>query len=175
MTRQLPTVIRGPTRGDGRFYDHTSYLDQQRPTHAPDTVSEAAPIVVTQALYAQEGQHESTSGTDRAMGLLLRLLPLTLISLTLAVGLAVGLATVSEIGKASAFVVGLLVFASIAYIGFHRLNLMDYEYSRSGLERHRIDTAAELKLQEMDNNFRLRRMLLKHQLKLLELQDDEQD
>jgi hypothetical protein len=51
-----------------------------------------------------------------------------------------------------------------AYI---KLNRMDYDHSHAGVERHRIDKAADVRETELSYDYKLRKLAVEAQIKLL--------
>lgn len=123
----------------------------------------------------RDSTRDSVSAQDRAWGYVIRLIPLGLV----AVGVAI---------------LGVLAFVwATAYMGYHTttlertlaflaclvavyataavmLNRTDYQHSRAGVERHRISTAADLRKHEIDALLALRREALRHTIEMLESQ-----
>ena len=167
--KDLSTVIHGST-GQGRYYNHTAYVERQQYHNAPQMI-EIEPdtgYVVQPAFTSHDGAEEHTSGRDRALGLLIRLIPLSLFVLILTIGVGLLLLVLTDVDVIWAVIFGAIIFAGMCLLAFNRESLRDYYFSRSGLERHRIDVAASLKEQELDYQFRLKRMLLKQHLQMLE-------
>ena len=167
-----PIVIRGSTSRD-THYDHAAYLERQRPQRLPHTIDiePHTGYVVQPAFTAHDGAEEQTSGRDRAIGLLIRIIPLALALLILTVGVGLLLRVLTNVNMVWALIVGAILFAGMCLLAYNRESLRDYDFSRAGLERHRIDVAAGLKEQELDYQFRLKRMLLEHHLQMLEVMD----
>lgn len=173
--KDFSVVMRGPTNQD-KYYDHMSYLERQRVREMPQII-EIDPTtgdIVQPAFTAHDGALEQTSGRDRSVGLLIRVVPLVLFLLILTVGMGLLLLALTGTDEIWAVIFGAIIFAGMCLLAYNRESLKDYEFSRAGLERHRIDVAAGLKEQELDYQFRLKRMLLKHHLHMLEtLERDE--
>ena len=64
--------------------------------------------------------------------------------------------------------VTLLLFALLTAVTYYRLNRTDYEYSREGTERHKIDVTADLARRKLAHEHELRRMALETYLRTLE-------
>lgn len=157
------------------YYDHGRWLEQ-RQARTPPAIIDIEPVtdnLVQPAFTAHDGAHEVTSGRDRAVGLMIRLIPLTLFLLVLAIGAGLLVRALTKTDTIYAVIVAALLFGWLCLRAYNYESLNDYEFSRAGLERHRIDAAASLKEQELDYQFRLRKMLLKHQLRLLESLDND--
>lgn len=122
-------------------------------------------VDVDASMTARDGATEKTSGLDRAAALVIRLAPFSVTWLVLAVGVS----WAASMGGAFA----LCLFAGLTAVTYAYLDHKDHEYSRNGLERHRVDTYASLKRDEMSHQQELRRMALQAHLKMLGVQDDE--
>lgn len=126
----------------------------------------------------RDGTRDSLSAQDRAWGYTIRLIPLGLVALGVAIlgVLAFVWATAylgyhtSTLERTLAFLTCLVaVFATAAVM----LNRTDYQHSRAGVERHRITTAADLRKHEIDALLTLRREALRTSLKLIEGEREE--
>lgn len=117
-------------------------------------------IHVGQPLAAHHGAQEQTSGMDRSLSLVVRLAPFTVVWLVLSVSVsfAVGM------GWAWTF----LVFSGLTAITYGMMDKREYSYSRNGLERHKVDTLAELKELEMNQAHELRSKWVDAQIRYLE-------
>ncbi|MFN8469334.1 MAG: hypothetical protein U0X20_27505 [Caldilineaceae bacterium] len=114
-----------------------------------------------------QGAREATSAMDRAKALRVRMVPFLLawgaIS-AVVFGVFWLVAGVAPFGV----LLGALTFAGMTAITYARLNGQDYEYSREGTERHRVDTAADLQREQMQNDQELKRMALESYLRQME-------
>lgn len=127
-------------------------------------VNEHAPTVVVERVFdAQDGAQERTSGVDRSVALLIRMMPFTFVWAVLAV--AVAWAFDGSVGG------GFFAFAVLSAATFVYLDRQERDYSRAGLERHRIDTAASLKAMELQHTHQLRREMMNKYLEHLEGRD----
>ena len=148
---------------NSRFYDHTAHLAQRRqnaPSFEVMPIDTQQPIIaIEQAAQGYEGATERTSGVDRSKALVIRLLPFTAVWLVLAV--AVG-------WLAGSGIVGLLIFAAFTGATYAAMDRTEYQFSRNGLERHKVNTLAGLKREEMRHQQELRRMALQSYLKQIE-------
>ncbi len=63
---------------------------------------------------------------------------------------------------------GLLAFTALTAFTYYRLNRTDYDYSREGTERHKVDTAAYLMERNMEHEQELKRMALDAYLRQIE-------
>jgi hypothetical protein len=133
-------------------------------------VNEPAKIVEVQRIFeAQAGADERTSGMDRSNALVVRMLPFGCASLCLAFVAALVFA-LNGGGEWSAPVALLVLALCLAYTYSH-MDARERDYSRAGLERHRINTAAALKSQELAQQHELRRAALAQYMRTLEGQN----
>ena len=142
---------------------------QPRPTpEAPAWLAERAPFDVAPALMAQSGVREQTSAMDRAQALRVRLFP-WLIAWSL-IAIVVGVVVVIVVGNApGAGLATLLTFAALTAFTYYKMDAKDYEYSREGTERHKVDVAADLALAEMDHHYELKKLALLAYLEHLQI------
>ena len=111
-----------------------------------------------QALAQTGGSEEYATPVSRAQGQVIRLLPFSLVWGLLTWGL------VWVLGLSWPYL--LLGFAVLTAATYWRMNRDEFEYSRNGLERHRVDTAADLAEKQMDQQHELRRLALDAYLKM---------
>jgi CHASE3 domain sensor protein len=104
---------------------------------------------------------------DRAKALRVRLVPFLVTWGLLAGVVGVVVWQVAKQWPAGALL-ALLLFATLTAVTYYRLNRTDYDYSREGTERHRLDTAADLARRQMNHEHELRRMALDTYLRTLE-------
>ena len=105
-----------------------------------------------------EAVREETSAVDRSVGLLLRQVPMFVIWLILAA--VAGLIAWYVLPGWGAFIFGLAVLGVLSAASFLIMDRTERDYSGSGLERHRINRAAELKRLELRQAHELKRMAL---------------
>jgi hypothetical protein len=129
--------------------------------HIDDALDSA---YLDRALQARDGADERTNPLQRSQALVVRLLPFTAVWLVLAVGLS----WLAAMGGAF----GAVLFAGLTAVTYARMDWQERQFSRNGLERHRIDTAADLRLAEMEHQQELRRMAMRAHLKMLGVNDD---
>lgn len=122
---------------------------------------------LTRALETADGAQERTSAMDRARALRVRLLPFVLLWALLAVIVFAVVLFVAQNAPGAALV-GLLAFTALTAVTYVRLNTTDYQYSREGTERHKVDTTAYLVERQMDHEQELRKMALEAYLQTLE-------
>lgn len=134
---------------------------------APAWLATSQPVDLTQALTAVDGAQERTSAMDRARALRVRLLPFVLLWALLAVITFVVVLFVAQNAPGAALG-GLLVFVAMSAVTYVKLNTTDYQYSREGTERHKVDTAAYLAERHMDHDYRLRELALDAYFRTLE-------
>ena len=140
---------------------------QPQTVDAPGWLVQAQPLDVATAWQAQQGAREASDPITRARGLQLRVLPfLGLFALgSVALGAVVWLVAGTLPGAALAAV---LTFSLAGFITYARLNTTDYQYSREGTERHKVDTAADLARTQMENDQELKRLALESYLRQIE-------
>lgn len=66
-----------------------------------------------------------------------------------------------------------MAFAALTSVTYAYLDRQEYQFSRNGLERHKVDTLAGLKMAEMAHQQELRRMAMDAHLKMLGVTDDD--
>jgi hypothetical protein len=115
-------------------------------------------IHVGQPLAANHGATEKTSGMDRALAWGVRLIPYTVINLILSVTL-VNLA-------GGGWTLAFCLFAASSLFIYGWMDGREHKYSRNGLERHKVDTLAELKFDEQDKTHELRKLALQAQIEM---------
>ena len=136
---------------------------QQLARQAAEIANVPTTVIVDDALTTLEGAREVTSGWDRSLALILRLTPYSLVWLVLAVG-------VSWAASMGGWFV-LIFFAALTSVTYAYLDRQEYQFSRNGLERHKVDTLADLKRDEMSHQQELRRMALAATLEMLKVRD----
>ena len=105
-----------------------------------------------------ESIREETSAVDRSVGLLIRQVPMFVVWLILAV--VAGLVAWYVLPGWDAFIFGLAVLGVLSAASFLIMDRTERDYSGSGLERHRISRAAELKRLELRQAHELKRAAL---------------
>jgi len=134
---------------------------------APAWLATSQPQDLTRGLETQEGAQERTSAMDRAKALRVRLIPFLWgwVGLSVIVGAVVLIVAQNAPGAA---LLALLTFSGLTSVTYYRLNRTDYDYSREGVERHKVDTSAYLVERQLDNEHELRRMALEAYLETLD-------
>jgi len=127
--------------------------------------TQPATIFVDDALTTLEGSKETTSGRDRAIALIIRLMPFSVVWLVLAVGVSWAAALGGWFT--------LICFAALTACTYGVMDKREYEYSRNGLERYKITTIAGLKMAEMEHQQELKRMALEATLTMLEARNSD--
>jgi len=150
--RYVPAVVQS-TRGPDRSLDFTAVSTM------PATIHVDAP------LQTLDGAQEKTTGMDRSLALVVRMAPFTIIWLLLAIGVS----WAASMGGGFT----LILFAGLTACTYGYLDRQERQFSRNGLERHKVDTLAHLKLAEMDHTQELRRMALEAHLKMLGVENDD--
>ena len=140
---------------------------QPQTIDAPSWLATSQPVDLATAWTAVDGAQERTSAMDRAKALRVRLLPFVGLWALLAVIVFVVVLYVAQNAPGAALL-GLLAFTALTAVTYVKLNTTDYQYSREGTERHKVDTAAYLAERQMDHEQELRRMALDAYLQTLE-------
>ena len=138
---------------------------QQLARQAAEIANVPTTVIVDDALQTLEGSTEKTSGMDRSLALVVRLIPFSVVWLVLAVGVA----WAADMGDWFT----LCLFSGLTAVTYAYLDRQEYKYSRNGLEIHKVDTLADLKRDEMSHQQELRRMALEATLKMLEVRNDD--
>jgi hypothetical protein len=112
------------------------------------------------AFAAQEGANEVTSGMDRSTALVVRLIPFSIVWLVLACGLVWKLALER--------VDGFLIFGVLTALTYYAMDKNERSDSKHGVERHRIDKAAEVTLTIAAQDHELRREIVRAYIHHLE-------
>lgn len=142
-------------------------------TRQPQTIDAPAWLATSQQTdvanvwAAPDGARENTSAMDRARALRVRLLPFVLLWALLAVIVFVVVLFVIKDNVGSGLT-GLLAFTALTAFTYYRLNRTDYDYSREGTERHRIDSATYLAERELDHKARMQEKALDSYLRQIE-------
>jgi hypothetical protein len=134
---------------------------------APAWMVERQPMAVDAVWTPVEGAQDRTSAMDRARALQVRLVPFVAVWGLIAVAVGVVVALLAK-GWPAGALLGVLLFAGLTAVTYYRLNRTDYDYSREGTERHRLNTAADLARRRMNHEHELRRMALDAYLQSLE-------
>jgi hypothetical protein len=132
---------------------------------APNTV------IVERVFDAMPGADEKTSGIDRSNALVVRMLPMGCVWAFLSFGVA--LVAASEGGAMWGLITFAIVLAVTVGATYFHMDRQERDYSRAGLERHRIDTAARLKAMEMQQAHELRQQALRAYMRHLEVDSDD--
>lgn len=124
-------------------------------------------IYVDNAMLSRDGAHERTSAIDRSKAFILRISWLAVVWLLLAIG-------VSWAASMGGWFT-LIMFTGLTSATYAYLDRQEREFSVNGLERHRIDVAADLRRDEMTHAQELRRMALEATIKQLEVRNARYD
>lgn len=138
---------------------------QQLAKQAADIAVVPTTVIVDDALQTLEGSTERTTSMDRSTALVVRLAPFSVVWLCLAIG-------VSWAASMGGWFT-LVFFSALTAVTYAYLDRQEYQFSRNGLERHKVNTLAGLKRDEMTHQQELRRMALEAHLKMLGVDDDE--
>lgn len=108
------------------------------------------------------GSEEYATPVSRAKGQVIRLLPFSLVWLVLTGGL------VWLLGLTFPYLlVGFAVLTAATYL---KMNRDEFEFSRNGLERHRVDASADIAEKQLDQNHELKKMALTTYLEIARAQ-----
>ena len=122
-----------------------------------------------QVWQPSESVREETSAVDRSVGLLIRQVPMFVVWLIISI--VAGLVAWYVLPGWGAFIFGLAVLGVLSAASFLIMDRTERDYSGSGLERHRINRAAELKRLELRQAHELKRMALDAYLDHLQRKD----
>lgn len=136
---------------------------QQLAKQAAEIADAPATVFVDAPLQTLEGSSEKTTSMDRSTALVVRLAPFSVVWLCLAIG-------VSWAASMGGWFT-LVFFSALTAVTYAYLDRQEYQFSRNGLERHKVNTLAGLKRDEMTHQQELRRMALEATLKMLEARD----
>ncbi len=117
---------------------------------------------VDPALIASAGSEEYSTPITRAKGQVIRLLPFSVVWLLLTGGL------VWLLGLTFPYL--LVGFAVLTAFTYYMMNRDEFEYSRNGLERHRVNAAADLREMELTQTHELKKMALQTYLEIARAQ-----
>ena len=127
---------------------------------------QTAPVIYDPAFtsYESSGSAEHATPRSRAIGQVIRLLPFSLVWALLVWGLVwiLGL-------SAPYFLAG---FALLTAVTYYRMDKNEFQYSRNGLERHKVDSALTVRLTELHNSHELRKIAVEGYLRHLEGHDN---
>ena len=117
---------------------------------------------VDPALIASAGSEEYSTPITRAKGQVIRLLPFAAVWLLLTGGV------VWLLGLTLPYL--LIGFAVLTAATFIKMNGQEFDHSRNGLERHRVNRAADLRKTELENTHELKKMALQTYLEIARAQ-----
>ena len=122
-----------------------------------------ATVTVDPALYnGTGGSEEYATPVSRAKGQLIRLIPFSAVWLILTGGV------VWLLGLTFPYL--LVGFALLTAATYLRMNGQEFEHSRNGVERHRIDSATDLAEKQLDQTHELKKMALTTYLEIARAQ-----
>lgn len=122
-------------------------------------------VAITDAdrvLGTVSGVEEYATPVSRAKGQMIRTLPFAVVWLVLGVGV------VWLLGMEWPWL--LVWFGTTTAVTFWRLNREEFLYSRNGVERHRIDAAADIAEKQLDQQHELKKMALSTYLEIAKAQ-----
>lgn len=149
-------------RGAGRRVNK-----KQLVRNVADLALTEATVHVDAPMTTLEGTSERTTSMDRSRALVVRLAPFSVVWLVLSVGVS----WAASMGAAFT----LMLFAGLTACTYAYLDRQEYQFSRNGLERHKVNTLASLKRDEMAHQQELRRMALEAHLKMLGVDNDQDE
>ena len=120
----------------------------------------AAMVTIDPALHQTGGAESYETPITAARGMVIRLIPMTIVWLVLTGGL------VWLMGLSWPYL--LIGFSALTAATYWRMNLDGHEHSRNGLERYRVRAATQVRLDENAKAHELRRMALEGYLRHLE-------
>lgn len=132
---------------------------QQIARQTAEIASLPTTITVDAPMTALEGTTERTTSMERSKALIVRLAPFSVVWLVLAIG-------VSWAASMGGWFI-LCFFAGLTSVTYAYLDRQEHQFSRNGLERHKVNTLADLKRAEMAHQQELRRMALEAHLRML--------
>lgn len=160
VRRMPPEAITGPLRGD---------------------LALQAGLDVSGALQPIQGDtKEVTSAEDRARGYLLRMVAIGVVGLVVAGAAVLAFVLVAvrfgaQPTMLERFLVFLLALGALLLWAALRLNATDYEHSRGGIERLRLEVADDMHARTIAAELTLRRAALAASLHMLERGQDDRD
>lgn len=130
------------------------------------TIATAGEVInVDAGVMAHEGAREVTSGYDRSIALVIRLAPFSAVWLILAIGIS----WAASMGGWFT----LMLFSGLTAVTYAYLDRQEYQFSRNGLERHKVNTLADLKRDQMSHEQELKRMALEATIRMLEARNSD--
>lgn len=147
---------------------------QRRPEPPPSLWQPTSPTVAD-AWRPQHTISESATPEQRARALIIRQASLWLIWLVLAVAAALAAWQLAGLGSGLSALFGLAVFGGCAAAAFVALDRAERADSAVGLEKHRINRAAELEKLRLLQEYELRQAALDAFIKRMEGGDHEPD
>ncbi len=117
---------------------------------------------VDPALIASAGGEEYATPVSRAKGQVIRLIPFAVVWLLLTGGV------VWLLGLTFPYL--LIGFALLTAATFVKMNGQEFDHSRNGLERHRVNAAADLREMELTQTHELKKMALQTYLEIARAQ-----
>ncbi len=130
---------------------------------------------VGSVFHGQDGAKETTSARDRAVGLIMRSVPLLGLQFLLSIGL-VGLAALTVWSSASlgpSVILILVLWGLMASGTYLWLDKNERADSRVGLEKHRIDAAVGLEFHRVDLDYDLKRRAVDAYIRSIESQNEQ--
>ncbi len=132
----------------------------------PDWLGAPTPAALP-VFESQPGARENTSAMDRAQALRVRLLPW--VGVWALLSIIVGVVVIRVVGDLpGAGIATLLIFSAMTAFTYYKMDSKDYEYSREGTERHKVDVVHDIALARMDHELEQKRLAFSFYLTLLD-------
>lgn len=123
-------------------------------------VQAQTPVIMVDAAFApQASTQEQATPVGRSLGLVIRLLPFSLIWLVLSLAISLWL----DVGE----IPGFIMFGVLTATSYYAMDKNERYDSATGVEHHRIDAAERLASQKMEYDAQLRREITQAYLKQL--------
>ena len=142
-------------------------VPQRRPD-PPPSLWQPAPSGMVDVWAPTPAIVEQSTPVQRAQALMIRQLLLLVIWLVLAIAAGLAAWQFAKLGGGASALFGLAVFGGCAAASFVALDRAERSDSATGLEKHRIDRAAELERLRLKQDHELRRQALDAYLNYLE-------
>lgn len=137
-------------------------LPEQEPPAQLLAPMSAPSVYVEPAFTSHEnsGSEEYATPISRAQGQVIRLIPFSIVWLLLTGGV------VALLGLGFPHL--LTAFALLTAITYWRMNRDEFDHSRNGLERHKVNAALEVRLLQMEQDHELKKEMMQTYLRIAE-------
>jgi hypothetical protein len=122
-------------------------------------------IVIENALNGLDTTREEATPVSRSVGLVIRLIPFSVVWLVLALAITWML----DLDDVAA----MLIFAALTAYTYYRLDLSERYDSAAGIEHHKIDATERVHLARLEHESKLRMLALETTMKMLERSDND--